>query len=249
MSHPINHKQILIPSMAACIAIFLVGTISHYLLGDTQVVHFLIASMGASALLLFVIPSSPLSQPWALFGGQMVPGFIGIACALFIPDLVFASAASLTLSIIAMMYLRCLHPPGGATALIPILMTEEVQQLGFQFLFTPIAINTLTLMLLSLLINRLVLHRHYATHTIPESLPVQAQTEVMINNSPFTEEDLSYAFEQMDNYVDIDEEDLFRIYSLATSHAEERGAHVPCLRKKCERKITPNAHKKKQTNK
>lgn len=242
MSHPISHKQILIPAAAACIAIFSVGAISHYLLGSSQITHFLIASMGASALLLFVIPSSPLSQPWALFGGQMIPGFIGIACALLIGDLVLASAASLTFSIIAMMYLRCLHPPGGATALIPILMVEEVQQVGFQFLFTPIAINTLTLLLLSLLINRLVLHRHYATHSIPEPQPVQQQTEVMINSSPFTREDLSYAFEKMDSFIDIDEEDLFRIYALATAHAEERGAHVPCLRKHCERKLTTKPH-------
>ena len=50
--------------------------------------------------------------------------------------------------------------------------------------------------------------------------------------------DLAFAFEQMETYIDIDEEDLFRIYALATTHAEQRGAHVPCLRKRCERKAT-----------
>jgi CBS-domain-containing membrane protein len=245
MSHPIRHSQILIPALAACIALLTVGTVSQHLIASTAVASFLIASMGASALLLFVIPSSPLSQPWSLFGGHMVSGLIGVSCALFIPDIVIASAVSVTVAIITMMYLRCLHPPGGATALIPILMADEVQTIGYQFLFTPIAINTLILLLLSLLINRLVLHRHYASHTVPEPLPVQEETEAIIQSSPFNAEDLAYAFEKMDNYIDVDEDDLFRIYALATSHAEERGVEVPCLRKKCERKITAKQIKKK----
>lgn len=239
MSHPIRHSQILIPAAAACISILIVGIVSRHLIETTHIANFLIASMGASALLLFVIPSSPLSQPWSLFGGHMVSGFIGISCALLFQDIVIASALSVTMAIIAMMYLRCLHPPGGATALIPILMAgDEVQQAGFQFIFTPIAINTLILLLLSLLINRLVLHRHYASHTVPEPRPVQEETEAIIQSSPFTAEDLAYAFEEMDNYIDVDEDDLFRIYALATSHAEQRGAHVPCLRKSCERRVT-----------
>ncbi len=243
MSHPIRHSQILVPAAAASVAILIVGIISHQLMASTQVAHFLLASMGASALLLFVIPTSPLSQPWSLFGGHMVSGFIGISCALLFDDIVIASAVSVSVAIIAMMYLRCLHPPGGATALIPILMADEVHQVGFQFIFTPIAINTLLLLLLSLIINRLVLHRHYASHTVPEPLPVQEETDAIIQSSPFTAEDLEYAFEKMDNYIDVDEDDLFRIYALATSHAEERGAHVPCLRKSCDRKITAKRDK------
>ncbi len=245
MSHPVRHSQILIPAIAACIAILIVGTISRTLIETTAVAHFLIASMGASSLMLFVLPTSPLSQPWPLFGGHMVSGFIGISCALLINDIVIASAVSVTLAITAMMYLRCLHPPGGATALIPILMVSEVQEVGFQFIFFPIAINTLILLLLSLLVNRLVLHRHYASHSVPEPLPVQEETEAIIQSSPFTAEDLTFAFEMMDNYIDVDEDDLFRIYALATTHAEERGAHVPCLRKNCERKVTGQRHTRK----
>ncbi len=245
MSHPVRHSQILIPAIAACIAILIVGTISRTLIETTAVAHFLIASMGASSLMLFVLPTSPLSQPWSLFGGHMVSGFIGISCALLINDIVIASAVSVTLAITAMMYLRCLHPPGGATALIPILMVSEIQEVGFQFIFFPIAINTLSLLLLSLLVNRLVLHRHYASHSVPEPLQVQEETEAIIQSSPFTAEDLTFAFEMMDNYIDVDEDDLFRIYALATTHAEERGAHVPCLRKNCERKVTGQRHTRK----
>lgn len=249
MSHPVRHSQVLIPAMAACVAILIIGAVSRELIASTAVAHFLIASMGASALLLFVIPSSPLSQPWSLFGGQMVSGFIGISCALLIDDTVIASAVSVTLAIIAMMYLRCLHPPGGATALIPILMAPEVHEVGYLFIFTPIAVNTLILLLLSLLINRVVLHRHYASHTVPEPLPVQQETAAMIESSPFSAEDLEYAFEHMDTYIDVDEDDLFRIYALATAHAEERGVQVPCLRKGCERRVTAKARSRGEPDK
>ena len=238
MSHPVRHTQIIVPAVAASISLLIIGTVSHHLLATTSISHFLVASMGASALLLFVIPSSPLSQPWALFGGHMLSGFIGISCALLIEDTVIASSIALPLAVILMMYLRCLHPPGGATALIPILMVEEIHEIGFQFIFTPIAVNTLVLLLLSLLINRVVLHRHYAAHSVPEPLPVQEETEAVIQSSPFTADDLAYAFEKMDTYIDVDEDDLFRIYALATSRAEERGAHVPCLRRNCERRVT-----------
>ena len=244
MSHPVRHSQILIPAAAACVAILVVGTISRTLVESTAVAHFLIASMGASSLMLFVLPTSPLSQPWSLFGGHMVSGFIGISCALFIHDIVLASAASVTLAITAMMYLRCLHPPGGATALIPILMVDDLHDIGYQFIFTPIAINVLSLLILSLLVNRLVLHRHYASHSVPEPLPVQEETEAIIQSSPFTAEDLNYAFEEMDSYIDVDEDDLFRIYALATTHAEERGVEIPCLRKNCERRVTEKRRQK-----
>ncbi|MDH5784421.1 MAG: HPP family protein [Chromatiales bacterium] len=248
MSHPVRHNQILIPALAVFSAMLLTGFTSQFLIASTPAASFLIASMGASALLLFVIPSSPLSQPWSLFGGQMISAFTGISCALLINDIVIATAISVSLAIIAMMYLRCLHPPGGATALIPIMMVDEIEHIGYLFIFFPVALNTLILLLLSLFINRVILHRHYASHSVPEPPPIQEETEAIIQSSPFSAEDLNYAFEKMDTYIDVDEDDLFRIYALATAHAEERGRHVPCLRRNCERKITTKNHVRTDKN-
>ena len=76
-----------------------------------------VASMGASAVLLFAVPHGPLSQPWALIGGHMVSAFIGVSCATLVPDTITAAALAVGLAIGAMHLLRCIHPPGGATAL------------------------------------------------------------------------------------------------------------------------------------
>ena len=77
----------------------------------------LVASMGASAVLLFAVPHGPLSQPWAVFGGHLVSAAIGIACTRLELDPILTAALAVALAISAMYYLRCIHPPGGATAL------------------------------------------------------------------------------------------------------------------------------------
>ena len=41
---------------------------------------YLIAPMGASAVLLFCLPASPLAQPWSVVGGNVVSGLVGMAC-------------------------------------------------------------------------------------------------------------------------------------------------------------------------
>jgi CBS domain-containing membrane protein len=81
----------------------------------------LVASMGASSILLFAVTSSPLSQPWPLVGGNILPALIAVSCGKFVPDLIFAAALSVALSLFVMQILRCLHPPGGAMALIPLM--------------------------------------------------------------------------------------------------------------------------------
>src|SRR5205085_807791 len=53
----------------ALIGIALTGGVAHLLIGDASAIPFLIAPMGASAVLLFAVPASPLAQPWSIIGG------------------------------------------------------------------------------------------------------------------------------------------------------------------------------------
>src|SRR5690625_7242859 len=77
----------------------------------------MLASMGATAVLLFAVPHGALSQPWAVVGGHVVSAIVGVTCQLLIPNLFWAAALSVGVAVAAMYYLRCIHPPGGATAL------------------------------------------------------------------------------------------------------------------------------------
>lgn len=113
----------------------------------------LVASMGASAVLLFAVPHGPLSQPWPVFGGHLVSAAIGVACAKLQVPPGLAAALAVALAISAMYYLRCIHPPGGATALTAVASGDAVHTLGFQYVLTPVLLNTLVILAVAILFN------------------------------------------------------------------------------------------------
>ncbi|VEA74072.1 HPP family [Serratia rubidaea] len=83
-----------------------------------------VAPMGASAVLLFAVPASPLAQPWSIVGGNLVAALIGVSCGKLIGDPGLACGVAACLAIGVMFKLRCLHPPSGAVALTAILGGE-----------------------------------------------------------------------------------------------------------------------------
>jgi CBS domain-containing membrane protein len=87
--------------------------------------------MGASAVLLFAVPLGPLSQPWNFVGGHLISGLIGVTIAQWVPDMVVASTLAVSLAIFVMYVTRCLHPPGGATALTVVAGSYQLQERGF----------------------------------------------------------------------------------------------------------------------
>jgi len=113
----------------------------------------LVASMGASAVLLFAVPHGPLSQPWAVFGGHLVSAVIGVACVKLNAPPLITSALAVALAISAMYYLRCIHPPGGATALTAVAGGDAVHALGFHYVLTPVLLNVLVILLVAMLFN------------------------------------------------------------------------------------------------
>ncbi|RZJ40246.1 MAG: hypothetical protein EON86_12810, partial [Brevundimonas sp.] len=132
--------------LGALLGIGLTGLVSRAILGSETVLPLLMAaSMGASAVLLFVVPASPLVQPWPLFGGHVVSALTGIAVARLIPDPMIASAVAVAVAIALMSLLRCLHPPGGSTALIGVLGGSAVHGAGLMFALVPIGLNAVLL--------------------------------------------------------------------------------------------------------
>lgn len=113
----------------------------------------LVASMGASAVLSFAVPHGPLSQPWAVLGGHLVSAGVGVACTKLIPDPTLAGPVAVALAIGAMHYLRCIHPPGGATALSAVVGGETVHQLGFQYVMTPVLLNAIVILVVAVVFN------------------------------------------------------------------------------------------------
>jgi len=202
----------------ALLAIGLVALISHWTL-DGSAAPILVASLGASSVLLFVVPSSPMSKPWPFVGGHLASASIGVACYQLTPHILTAAPLAVGLAILAMYYLRCLHPPGGAVALIAVLGGDAVHALGFQFVLTPVALNVAVMLTVAALFWRLVLHRTIGARTRLDHNWQRNEEAWLAEHPPFTEQDLSHALTEMGTFIDVTHEDLYEIYARAQTHA------------------------------
>ncbi|MFC3175065.1 HPP family protein [Novosphingobium bradum] len=86
--------------------------------GQAGVMPFMIAPMGAAAVLIFAVPASPLAQPWSVVGGNLLSTLVGLAIHALLPVQPWSGALAVALAIAVMSLARCLHPPGGACALL-----------------------------------------------------------------------------------------------------------------------------------
>lgn len=115
----VDRRERLRVAGGAALGILLTGLVCR--LAGSDAWPWLVAPMGASAVLVFGVPASPLAQPWPVVGGNAVSALIGIACARWIAPTELAAALAVGGAIAAMFALRCLHPPGGAAALLVVL--------------------------------------------------------------------------------------------------------------------------------
>ncbi len=210
-----THKEKFISFAGGVISIYLIYLVTELTLGVADAIY-IVPSMGATAVLLFAAPKATFSQPWNVFGGHIVSAIIGVACFQLIPDSHIAAAASVGFAIWAQYYLRCIHPPGGATALAAVIGSTQIHDLGYFYVITPVLINTLVMLVVAIAFNALFSWRYY-----PASLAKsEAPTEQLNAYAPIRHEDFVYALSEIDSIVDISEEELLKIYTLATKHSE-----------------------------
>lgn len=122
----------------------------------------MIGSFGASAVLTYGAVRSPLAQPRNLVGGHVISALIGVAAFKLLHGHLWLAEASAVATAIAVMHLtKTLHPPGGATALIAVIGSDKVHELGFLYAFIPAGLGALILLLIALLINNIPRTRRY----------------------------------------------------------------------------------------
>lgn len=218
-SSPVSHLERLVSAVGGFIAIFLVAATSHFALAENGAHFLIVASMGASAVLLFGVPHGALSQPWPLVGGHAISALIGVACGMTIANDYIAAPLAVGLAIGAMHYARCMHPPGGATALSAVIGGPGVHALGFGYVLNPVLTNVVVMLAVAIAFNYPFAWRRY-----PAALARRAATAPPPTD--LTHADIAYAMQRMGSFIDVTEEDLTRIYALAHEHAE-RGTRRP----------------------
>lgn len=210
-----SRRETLISTSAAFIGLLITVLLARLTL-SAGTAPFLVASMGATAVLLFAASSSPMAQPWSVLGGHLVSAVIGITCATRIDDPALAAALAGGGAIAAMLLLRCLHPPGGATALMPV-ASPDIAELGYQYVLAPVGIDVLLLLGLGVLINHYLLRRPYpASHTAATALATSAaQPAGLPAHVDLDEADMAAALAETDSYIDATPADLVRLHRLA----------------------------------
>jgi len=208
----VSHREKIISACGGFIGIFCVYIITQTLVGAEAAI-IIVPSMGATAVLVFAVPHSTLGQVWNVLGGHLLSATVGVLCALLIANQLLAAAASVGMAIAVMYYARCIHPPGGATALAAVVGGASVQSLGFEYLITPVAINVIVILAIAIGFNALFEWRRYPACLAKDSNDSQPVDD---GYAPIEHADLVYALSQIDTFIDVTENDLLQIYQLAT---------------------------------
>lgn len=205
-----NWRERVIAAAGALIGIAVTSLIGGWLGASAHIGVLLVASMGASAVLVFVVPSSPLAQPWPVAGGHLVSALTGVAVTRLLGTGPLAAGTAVAAAILAMSLLRCLHPPGGGTALLPLVGGPAVAAQGFGFAFLPVEFNALALLAVGFVFHR------FSGHSYPHrALPLP-------DHPRLAPQDIDAALAETGETFDISHEDLEALLERAERHARAR---------------------------
>lgn len=181
-----------------------------------------LAPLGATSVILFALPHSPLAQPWSVIGGLLLSAPLGYACGLWLPPGPWVMAIALAASLWLTAWARCIHPPAGAMALTMALAAAH----GLPFdtsMWTAVA-NTVAIMVSVMVVNNLVPGRHY-----PQGTPPAVQKQQVHTAQPvLAHQDLAAALGEIDSFLDVREDDLVDLYERTLRNAFRRTESLRC---------------------
>lgn len=209
LSQVVSWKESLRSSIGACIGVFVAGLsglfASTYFGGAMP---WLMASVGASAMLVFAISTSPLAQPWAVIIGNTISCLAGLLCLYLLGPSMWGAATSVLVAMVAMFMTRSLHPPGAATALFIVLNP----QLASSGVFLAVVLNSIILVIVGVIYNNLT------GKSYPHRVRVEFVSEHTLRN------ELEIVLKKHNEIVDISVEDLEALIQEASALKNQIGA-------------------------
>ncbi|WP_244535369.1 HPP family protein [Methylorubrum salsuginis] len=199
---PVSLRERVRAACGALAGLLVTGLVARAAIGNGAALPALIAPMGASAVLLFAVPSSPLAQPWSIVGGNLIAALVGVTIGSLLPDPLIAAGIAGGLAIGLMMAFRCLHPPSGAVALTAVLGGPAIHDLGYGFVLWPVGINTLLILGVALAFNNLT-GRSY-----PHAPAAAPAAPAPSSGMGLTSGDIDAALKDFDQVLDIGRGDL-----------------------------------------
>jgi len=205
--------------LGALVAIATTGVIAGLFTGRAVDAALLVGPIGASAVLLFAVPASPLAQPWPIIGGNTLSAAVGVAMAALVPEPALAAGLAVALAIGLMSVTRSLHPPGGAAALIGALATGPS---GLLFPLVPVAMDAVLLVGLGYLFHRVSGHRYPHRPSRPAGVPTASTDLPPDQRAGFSAADLDAALNDVGEAFDISREDVALLLRQVELRALER---------------------------
>ncbi|WP_018410987.1 HPP family protein [Methyloversatilis thermotolerans] len=180
-----------------------------------------LAPLGATSVILFALPHSPLAQPWSVIGGLLIAAPVGYACGCWLPAGPWVMACALAASLWLTAWARCIHPPAGAMALT--MAAAASQGLSFEVSMFSVLANTIAIMIAVMVVNNGVPGRRY-----PQGTPPAAQVREHLSPPALSHRDLAAALGEIDSFLDVREDDLVDLYERTLRRAFERMHGVRC---------------------
>jgi len=217
---PVGYRrsEVLRGGFGALAGIALAAVTAQAVPGGPAGLPWIVAPMGATAVLLFAAPASPLAQPYPVIAGNVVSTLVGVAAGKLVDDVTLAAAVAVGVAIPLMMVLRCVHPPGGACALFTAVGGAAVAEHGWAFALWPVGVDTVVLLAVAALVNNLTGRPYPHVPEPPRSGPDAPPTERV----GLQTEDVRAAMQRLDRGLDVLPGDVLALVRDAEAHALDR---------------------------
>ena len=198
-------------SIGIALGLLITGLLSRWWGGGVGSM-WMVSSLGASAVLLFGMPASPMAQPWPVLVGTVVSALVGAGIQAWVFDTAIACALAVGLSVMLMVPLRCMHPPGAGFAAYVVL--EHIN--GVTLVVFPILFNVVVLLVCAVIYNAFTGRRYpHPQHSFKRGLNAEAK-------GLFAPEDLDAALSHYNQVLDVSRADLEGLLHIAGRSAFNR---------------------------
>ncbi|ASP18881.1 HPP family protein [Antarctobacter heliothermus] len=204
--------------LGALIGLGLIGLFVLSPAVDLELGLYLVAPFGASSVLLFAVPNSPLAQPWSAIVGNTVAALVAVAVCLLVTDPVLRIPLAVGLAVTATILCRAVHPPAGAVAMTAAMSPEAIAHLGFWFALAPVAIGTTALVLLATIYARLT-GRHYPFRQFEDPSKFGTEDRNPTERLGLSEDQLTEILDRYSQSFNLGVEDLARLIGAAELQA------------------------------
>ena len=205
-------------SLGAFLGLAITAAVAFALSPERWLALYLIAPFGATAVLVFAAPNSPLAQPWPAIVGNTASAVAAIALCRWIADPLFSVPLAVGLAIVVMAVLRATHPPGGAVAMTVALGAERILPHGFGFALMPVAACTITLVIAAAVYAHLT-GRRYPFRQFGELNPQGTHDPAPVERLGLTEAELTEILSRYRQSLNLGVEDLARLIGAAEMQA------------------------------